>query len=155
MQPGVEFSFLNVDRGYKKKYISQSYNNIFLHVYFDLSQKIIAEKRTVTSLTQLFGDLGGLYEFVATFIIFLIGRYQSGAFTLHQVASHFRLPSSSSFEDVNKMSNTSSINLEQWPSLFPSVGQSLCQRLLLAFWPCCCLLARKSQKSRHKLLVTG
>ena len=61
MQAGVEFSFLNVDKGSKQVYEIQKHENIFLHFYFDLGQKIIVEKRSVTSLTQLFGDLGGLY----------------------------------------------------------------------------------------------
>ena len=75
MQGEEHFSFLNADRGSKQVYSLPQFENLFFHVYFDLSQKIIVERRTVTSLTQLFGDLGGLYEFIATFIIFLIGRY--------------------------------------------------------------------------------
>jgi len=55
-----------------------------------LSNKISVEKRVVTSLVSLFGDLGGLYEFMATGVIFLIGRYQSSSFTVAQVKTLFR-----------------------------------------------------------------
>ena len=56
-----------------------------VHFFFDLSQKIYVERRTVTSVPQIFGDLGGLYEFHALIILSLIGRYKSGVFSLHQV----------------------------------------------------------------------
>ena len=58
---------------------------------FDLSQQIKVEKRQVTSLPGLFGDLGGLYEFFATLSVTLIGAYQAKMFALSQVKSLFRV----------------------------------------------------------------
>ena len=42
---------------------------------FDLSNLMKVEKRTVLSFPQLFGELGGLYEFISTLIFFILGRY--------------------------------------------------------------------------------
>lgn len=70
-----EFSLLNLDLN---SYISLAWNSmpepVFTQYRFDLSQKTIIEKRQVTSLPTLFGDLGGLYEFIATIAITLIAR---------------------------------------------------------------------------------
>ena len=52
---------------------------------FDLSQNIQVETRRVVALPTLFGDLGGLYGFFAAIVIFVLGRYQSGTFSLHQL----------------------------------------------------------------------
>ena len=77
------------------------FDNVLIGYAFDLGQKIKVEKRIVNSFPQLFGDLGGLYEFVATIIVFLIGRYKSGVYNLHQVTSQFRLPASSkTFQEI-------------------------------------------------------
>ena len=64
---------------------------MFQYYLFDLSQMIKVEKRQVTSLPELFGDLGGLYEFFATLSVTCIGAYQAKMFTLHQVKSLFRV----------------------------------------------------------------
>ena len=76
-----EFSLLNLDMN---SYIYFQRNNlpeaVFTQYRFDLSQKIIIEKRQVTSLPTLFGDLGGLYEFIATIAITLIARIQAKSF---------------------------------------------------------------------------
>lgn len=76
-----EFSFLNLDLN---SHIELTYDYmpeaVFTQYRFDLSQKIIIEKRQVTSLPTLFGDLGGLYEFIATIAITLIARIQAKSF---------------------------------------------------------------------------
>ena len=46
----------------------------------DLSQEIRIEKRQVTSLPSLFGEVGGLRDFMATLAVLIIGGVQSKAF---------------------------------------------------------------------------
>ena len=65
---------------------------------FDLAQEVSIEKRVVLSLPQIFGDLGGLYEFASILVIFLIGRFQSSAFDFNQIEEHFRVRSKSARE---------------------------------------------------------
>ena len=48
--------------------------------------------RKVVALPWLFADLGGLYGFFAAITIFVLGRYQSGAFILHQLYKLYELP---------------------------------------------------------------
>ena len=43
------------------------------HYRFDMSQTVKIEQRKVVSIPSLFGELGGLYEFLATIIVTLIG----------------------------------------------------------------------------------
>ena len=47
---------------------------------FDLSQEIRIEKRAVTSLPSIFGDVGGLRDFMSTVAVLVIGGIQSKAF---------------------------------------------------------------------------
>ena len=76
-----EFSLLNLDLN-SHFVIDFDYmpEEVFTQYRFDLSQRIIIEKRQVTSLPTLFGDLGGLYEFIATIVITLIARIQAKSF---------------------------------------------------------------------------
>ncbi len=55
--------------------LSEQDQGVFFAYLFDLSQTIKVEKRQVTSLPGLFGDLGGLYEFFATLAVTLIGAF--------------------------------------------------------------------------------
>ena len=87
-----EFSLLNLDKNSLITIEPKSYDDSLVTTYrFHLSQTIKVEKRQVTSLPALFGDLGGLYEFLATIVMTVIGSYQTKAFTLDQVRSFFRL----------------------------------------------------------------
>ncbi len=53
------------------------------------------EKRQVISLPELFGDLGGLYEFFATLAVTLIGAYQTKMYSLNQIESLFKVADNS------------------------------------------------------------
>ena len=70
-----KFSLLNIDigsRGYS--YMPQA-DSTLIELIFSLSHSINVEKRTILSLPEVFADLGGLYEFLATGIVYLIGRF--------------------------------------------------------------------------------
>ena len=88
-----EFSLLNLDKNSLITVEAKSNDDYSLVTTyrFHLSQTIKVEKRQVTSLPALFGDLGGLYEFLATIVCTVIGSYQTKAFTLAQVRSFFRI----------------------------------------------------------------
>lgn len=80
MTEPAEFSLLNLDLNSYLTFTGRLPEAVFTQYRFDLSQKIIVEKRQVTSMPTLFGDLGGLYEFIATIAITLIGRIQAKSF---------------------------------------------------------------------------
>ena len=50
-------------------------NDSLVHTFqIDLSLAIKIEKRVVTSLLSLFGEIGGLNDFMAAFILIFIGN---------------------------------------------------------------------------------
>ena len=50
-------------------------DNTLIHTFqIDLSLAIKIEKRVVTSLLSLFGEIGGLNDFMAAFILIFIGN---------------------------------------------------------------------------------
>jgi len=59
--------------------------------YIDLSTEIRVEKREVLSLPSLFGEIGGLNDFLATIIVFLIGTFQAKAFSFDRMTYLFRV----------------------------------------------------------------
>ena len=70
-----KLSLLNVDissRGYSYKPLT---DGNLIELDFHLSHSINVEKRTILSLPEVFADLGGLYEFFATGILYIIGRF--------------------------------------------------------------------------------
>ena len=94
-----EFSLLNLDKNSLLTVAQKTNDDSLVSTYrFNLSQTIKVEKRQVTSLPALFGDLGGLYEFLATIVMTVIGSYQTKAFTFDQVRSFFRL---ANFQKIN------------------------------------------------------
>ena len=97
MTDSVEFDLLNLDLAAGTtvdqpiETMRKDDQSIFQFYLFDLSQTIKVEKRQVTSLPELFGELGGLYEFFATLSVTLIGAYQAKMLTLDQIKSLFRV----------------------------------------------------------------
>ena len=96
MTDPVELTLLNLDTTSKQELITPrgQYGDDYLLFSMDiyLGNKISVEKRVVTSFVSLFGELGGLYEFMATGIVYLISRYRSSSFTMAQVQTLFRWP---------------------------------------------------------------
>lgn len=88
MTKPVEFSFVNLNKDQKIENSIPS-PSTYIKFTFDLSQTIRVEKRQVTSLPVLFGDLGGLYEFLATIATLLVGRIQSKLSIASQVSALF------------------------------------------------------------------
>ena len=68
-----EISLLNLDTTVSRTKPDLFARKAKLVISFTISQQIKIEKRKVTSLPGLFGDLGGLYEFLATIIVVAIG----------------------------------------------------------------------------------
>ena len=81
--------------------MAQFDSNAVFNYDFDLSKKVIIENRTVTGILALFGDLGGLYDFLAALIAFGISRLQSYFFKFDFLKSVFRQAKSKlRFSDV-------------------------------------------------------
>lgn len=53
-----------------------------------MSEEVKVEKRVVTSLISLFGDIGGLREVFSSLIVLIVGSYQSKAFLFDQIESN-------------------------------------------------------------------
>ena len=49
-------------------------NDLIISFFIDLSNEIKIEKRVVTSFPSIFGEIFGLYEFMATFAILIVGK---------------------------------------------------------------------------------
>ena len=78
MDTPKKLKFLELDKSSLTEFSSDRTilrHDTFLSFMFDLSNKIKVETRTVLSFPQVFGELGGLYEFLSTFIFFILGRY--------------------------------------------------------------------------------
>ena len=70
-----EFSMLNIDRNSRQqlhKFINQ---NTYIEYVMEVGPQIEIEKRKVTSLPSLFGEIGGLNDFFISFIVFIISSY--------------------------------------------------------------------------------
>ena len=70
-----KFSLLNIDIGSRGYSYMPQVDSTLIELIFSLSHSINVEKRTILSLPEVFADLGGLYEFLATGIVYLIGRF--------------------------------------------------------------------------------
>ena len=90
LKPAVEFSLLNFSSTSGLEVPYGQDEGIFLVYYFDLSETIKVEKRIVTDFPTLFGELGGLYEFVRTLCIFCIGGVQTKLYLIDTVNQFFR-----------------------------------------------------------------
>ena len=110
------------------------------------------EKRSVSSLPILFGDLGGLYEFFATLLVTLIGTYQAKVFVLSQVQSLFR---------AAKRKNLSQISGEPLPlshrhKVFKSTKTDQCLKLKIVYWLFCrCFVSKKEKRLIKQIEVGG
>ena len=83
-----EFNFLNFDASsaVQVEFPRDKTSEDLVFAYnFDLSQSISVEHRYVLSFPELFGILGGLYEFLASSVIFLVGHYNSSMFKIEQI----------------------------------------------------------------------
>ena len=79
----VEITLLNLDSTSKLEFIDSTMaERGILAIAFELSQEIKVEKRQVTSIPGLFGDLGGLYEFLATIVVALVSGVPSQSLQL-------------------------------------------------------------------------
>ena len=56
---------------------------------FLIGPRIEIEKRKVTSLPSLFGEIGGLNDFFAAFILIIISSFQAKSFTIDSVKRLF------------------------------------------------------------------
>ena len=71
-----EFSMLNLDKLDNGEVPIGIDDDALITFLFDLSQRVKIEKRVVTSIPALFGELGGLNDFLATIVVILIGNLQ-------------------------------------------------------------------------------
>ena len=78
MDTPKKLKFLHIDKSSATEFTGDREmlnHDVIFSFIFDLSNQIKVETRTVISFPQLFGELGGLYEFISTFIVFIVGRY--------------------------------------------------------------------------------
>ena len=153
-----ELTILNLDESRQPTSKNKLDDNIIMHCFFDLSKKIQVEKRIVTSLPQLFGDLGGLYGALATISLLLISRYQRGTFSLHHIESQYRLPPKS--REFNKLFNALrgvnfQNNLTLRPRVFKEINLGLLEKLGYIYWPCCRCLATHKAREKNKIIFYG
>ena len=64
--------------------------DILVEYLFDLSTIVKVEKRVVTSLTSMLGEIGGLYGILFSLAYFILGKFPEKLFLIHQVKALFR-----------------------------------------------------------------
>ena len=83
-----QFSMLNVDINSERIIPFIDKDSLF-ELSLHLSNKINIEKRKVTSLPSLFGELGGLFDFFALIILLVIGKFKANSFLQNTVKTFF------------------------------------------------------------------
>ena len=74
------FSLLNLDPVTKiNQPFGFNYDSMF-NLCFELGQRVSIEKRVVLSIPSLFGEVGGLYDFLSALNLFVIGGIQAKLF---------------------------------------------------------------------------
>jgi len=85
-----EFSMINLDRLSKINLPFPPDADSIINYWIDLSQEVKIEKRVVTSLPSLFGEAGGLNDFLGSFVFLFVGQLKAKAFTFDQIKTFFR-----------------------------------------------------------------
>ena len=108
------------------------------------------------SCLQLFGDIGGLYDFLAATVLFFIGRYQSKTFGLHQVKTLFRLPlASDQNQKIGQATRSGFPDVSMREKLFEPIRWGIFQQLRLIYWPRCCPFVNKRDRRLNMITEKG
>ena len=70
-----EFSMLNIDKHSRLEHQKWINQNSYLEYTLNMGPQIKIEKRIVTSLPSLFGEIGGLYDFLILIVLFIISGF--------------------------------------------------------------------------------
>ena len=76
---------LNIDKTSRKNMDGFLDPNLYIEYVLEMGSKVEIEKRKVTSLPSLFGELGGLNDFFTKFIVLIIGGYQANSYVLDTI----------------------------------------------------------------------
>ena len=117
---------------------------------FGLSFTVKIEKRVVTSITNMLGEVGGLYGIIIGLAYFLLGKFPEKMFLIHQVRALFRAA------DLDESSPpTVPLDLTERQTRFSSIKMGWYTHLKLSQTLCCnCLLSTRDRKLK-KLLALG
>ena len=121
---------------------------------FELSQEIKVEKRQVTSIPGLFGDLGGLYEFLATIVATLVSGYQVRAYSFDLIKSFFRVAGLKRQSNLTE-NQSMPLQLPMRQKLFQMTKFSMWLRLKLTYWSICFCCASTKEKKVRKIIQAG
>ena len=70
-----EFSVLNIDKNSRLPYDAYVNQDSYIEYLIEVGPQIEIEKRKVTSLPSLFGEIGGLYDFFILIVMFIISGF--------------------------------------------------------------------------------
>ena len=84
-----EFQMLNIDRDSRAETEAFITDDTYIEYTIEVGAQIEIEKRKVISLPSLFGEIGGLNDFFASFVMFLIGGFQANSFILDSIKRLF------------------------------------------------------------------
>ena len=122
-----------------------------------MSDQINIEKRVVQSLPALFGELGGLYDFLSAFVIVIIGSTQSMLFKLDQITMFRVNTQPNSDTGSNRIGQSlsrppQSIDLTKSRASFSEIKPRLISKILVIARAYCCLCLCRRVKRPYKLL---
>ena len=85
-----EFTMVDLDKNTNPLKLPATIGSL-KEYWLDLSTEIRIEKRIVNSLPSLFGEVFGINELLATFVLLLIGMFQANAFIFDQASTFFKI----------------------------------------------------------------
>ena len=62
---------------------------VYFSYLFDINAKVKIEKRTVTSIISLLGEIGGLYEVLTALVAIFIGSVSTRAYLIDQLSKFY------------------------------------------------------------------
>ena len=89
MTESLNFSMLNLDPKSRIELDFLINNNQYIDYHMEIGPQIEVERRRVTSLASLFGELGGLNDFFGSFIVLIISSYQANSFLVDSIKRLF------------------------------------------------------------------
>ena len=89
MTESNKFTILNIDPNSKAKTDALVSQNSYVEYVLEVGPRVEIENRKVTSLPSLFGEIGGLNDFFASFVVFIISGFQANSFILDSVKRLF------------------------------------------------------------------
>ena len=128
-------------------------DDLLFQINFSISNLIKVEKRIVTSLPVLFGDVGGLYGSLATLASLLVSRYNSKRFNMSQLKTKFLI--ANSFSKFSRLAYSPFPPLALREQMFSKLKWDFISSFKFIYWPLCKCCTSKKELNRRNVIEKG